>query len=325
MENKLSCNIVKDLLPSYVDGLVSEETKEAVETHMKECPECRKVMKDMTTPKENTEENLKEVDYLKKVRRKGKITGRICIIIGILLILLSQFLMFRDNNIAQLSDIDYSIGVEGKTICFTVKATGSMQRVSRVKFTRPNGSGVVDIEIYMAPKLFLGNEEREFTYTIDSDYYDVEKVEIGENVIWADGMLISNKASALYRAHNPYMGDMPANAELAGILGVSEQFGNYTNELRTSAKPYGWILKLQDEIPVSKKELSVELMRADSCIFLAMIGNLDYVTWEYQTETGPETFEFSKEDADELCGKDIKQFVEDVSDVQILLDMLGIK
>ena len=33
----LKCYIVKDLLPSYVDGLLGKETTTEVEQHLKEC------------------------------------------------------------------------------------------------------------------------------------------------------------------------------------------------------------------------------------------------------------------------------------------------
>lgn len=35
------CNIVKDLIPIYMEDLISEESKEYVEKHLKECEECR--------------------------------------------------------------------------------------------------------------------------------------------------------------------------------------------------------------------------------------------------------------------------------------------
>ena len=34
MSDKLRCEIVQDLLPSYVDGLTSDETNEAVKDHL---------------------------------------------------------------------------------------------------------------------------------------------------------------------------------------------------------------------------------------------------------------------------------------------------
>ena len=37
----IPCSIVKDLLPLYHDSVCSDETKRAVEEHLKTCPSCR--------------------------------------------------------------------------------------------------------------------------------------------------------------------------------------------------------------------------------------------------------------------------------------------
>lgn len=38
------CDIVKDLMPSYVDGICSDAAKEYVEEHAKECDGCRQML-----------------------------------------------------------------------------------------------------------------------------------------------------------------------------------------------------------------------------------------------------------------------------------------
>lgn len=35
---KITCNIIDDLLPLYVDDMVSEDSRKLVEEHLKECP-----------------------------------------------------------------------------------------------------------------------------------------------------------------------------------------------------------------------------------------------------------------------------------------------
>lgn len=46
----MNCNIVRDLIPLYIDGCCSEESKKAVEEHMKECDDCKKLFEDMKSP-----------------------------------------------------------------------------------------------------------------------------------------------------------------------------------------------------------------------------------------------------------------------------------
>ena len=74
---ELSCAIVEDLLPTYVERLTSEETNMAVEAHLASCPACaakRTAMgaKETEAAGQNAEETAREVDYLKKVRRRNR-------------------------------------------------------------------------------------------------------------------------------------------------------------------------------------------------------------------------------------------------------------
>ena len=50
MKNDLTCEVVQDLLPSYVDHLTSDVTNTAIETHIRECADCRRILSDMQTP-----------------------------------------------------------------------------------------------------------------------------------------------------------------------------------------------------------------------------------------------------------------------------------
>ena len=49
-KDKLTCDIILDLLPSYVDGLTREETTEAVKEHLEECTDCKKSYDGMKEP-----------------------------------------------------------------------------------------------------------------------------------------------------------------------------------------------------------------------------------------------------------------------------------
>ncbi len=46
----MDCNIIRDLLPLYVDDCCSEESKKNVEAHLENCPECRKIHEAMLIP-----------------------------------------------------------------------------------------------------------------------------------------------------------------------------------------------------------------------------------------------------------------------------------
>ena len=39
-----NCDVVRDLLPLYVDSVCSEESRALVEEHTASCPECAKIL-----------------------------------------------------------------------------------------------------------------------------------------------------------------------------------------------------------------------------------------------------------------------------------------
>lgn len=48
----MDCNIVKDLIPLYIDGCCSDESKQLVEKHTKNCESCKALLTEMQTPAE---------------------------------------------------------------------------------------------------------------------------------------------------------------------------------------------------------------------------------------------------------------------------------
>lgn len=70
----LTCNIVKDLFPNYIDGLVSEETAQEIAEHLTGYADCRTAYAHMKTSVEPIiEQDRKAIDYLKKFERKLKV------------------------------------------------------------------------------------------------------------------------------------------------------------------------------------------------------------------------------------------------------------
>ena len=71
MKNDLSCAVVRDLLPNYIEGLTSEETNCAVQSHLDGCPDCSGLMAAMREPESQPQTEAREVDFLKTVRRRN--------------------------------------------------------------------------------------------------------------------------------------------------------------------------------------------------------------------------------------------------------------
>ena len=50
----MNCNIVKDLIPLYIDGCCSEESKKIVKEHIESCDACKTILADMNAPTDVT-------------------------------------------------------------------------------------------------------------------------------------------------------------------------------------------------------------------------------------------------------------------------------
>lgn len=70
----ISCEIIKDLLPLYHDGVCSEDSKSMVEEHIEHCESCRDELQAMESelPIANRTENLVEAEAVKKLSKRWK-------------------------------------------------------------------------------------------------------------------------------------------------------------------------------------------------------------------------------------------------------------
>ena len=99
---KNECDIVRDLLFSYNDGVLSETSKNFVEDHLKTCESCNDVLKEMKKEEKRNKnfKQEKEIDAFKGVRKKMKKRNLIiCIsLIILLIIIILNVLVFINYN-----------------------------------------------------------------------------------------------------------------------------------------------------------------------------------------------------------------------------------
>ena len=68
---RIPCEVIRDLLPSYADGLTSKVTNQWIENHLSTCEECRQALAAMQAPEPETEPEKKEINFLKKNKKKN--------------------------------------------------------------------------------------------------------------------------------------------------------------------------------------------------------------------------------------------------------------
>lgn len=104
---KEKCDIVKDLLFSYYDGVLSVTSKALVEEHLKNCESCRKVLEDIKLENEK-KVATKEVDIFKSIRKKLSKKNSIIFVSLLFLfcIIVLNILVFKNyNEIASTMEI----------------------------------------------------------------------------------------------------------------------------------------------------------------------------------------------------------------------------
>ena len=99
MNKNYSCDIIKDLLPGYIDGVLSEAGENVVKAHLEECEKCNRAYLEMKEELNNGMEAKEQIalDGFKKLRQH---TRKLKIAVGVttgllVFLLLFAFLLFN--------------------------------------------------------------------------------------------------------------------------------------------------------------------------------------------------------------------------------------
>lgn len=104
---KNECDIVKDLLFSYNDNILSNTSKEFVENHLKECDECKKALEQIQ--EDSDEKNpKKELDFLRKIRHKICRKNTIIAVVSVCLI---AFIIFNIQAYKNYQEVSSTIQI----------------------------------------------------------------------------------------------------------------------------------------------------------------------------------------------------------------------
>ena len=109
----LNCNVVKDILPNYTDGLLSEETAQEVKEHLTSCADCNAVyeeMRDSLTPIAVADAG--EIDYLKKFKTKSKantIKYSVISALAVVVIFIVCVFIFHIGKPVNSEDLSYTL------------------------------------------------------------------------------------------------------------------------------------------------------------------------------------------------------------------------
>lgn len=81
---KISCNIIRDILPLYAEDMVCEETKEMVDEHLGECEACTQELESLKKKEAiPVSVDTGPMEHIRKAIRKRQILTTVCVVLTI--------------------------------------------------------------------------------------------------------------------------------------------------------------------------------------------------------------------------------------------------
>ena len=223
----IPCRVIEDLLPMYHDKVCSEESTALVEEHVKSCPQCSRMLSDLSTELFVSEESVDDIQPLKKIQkeyrklRMGWLVAVLAILVLIPMVLLlgnreketapeftqEEALAVGEAFMTALTDGDYATAfsycdVDAKrrewmeSHGYTEAELTNLEADGLNKFCQ-QGEKLEDLGGIDACKLIMiselgydgqGNEEYSLYYTVRFDGKDESfSFSITENGIWSMG------------------------------------------------------------------------------------------------------------------------------------------
>lgn len=191
---KLTCGIIRDLLPLYLDGAAGEESRTAVEEHLCECGECRTyrdAMKAEEIPgRENPEKERRAADGLIRVRKKLRMQRILTVSVTVIAVLAAAglfMLVFYRGFPADSSDVAVEIerqGDEPFVVHLTLTNGKAMYNINEYTWEGDLISAMV-VKVYEVPVTPFFHMAPGYTFGVTQEELDLEEPYIIE-IVYAD-------------------------------------------------------------------------------------------------------------------------------------------
>lgn len=156
----MECGIIRDLFPSYIDGLTSEESNHAIEEHLRECTECREYLKGMKADlasvkyvELNKAQAKAEIGVFKKLRRR--LLYAVIITAVVVAVLCDVYISYFSGGISTLpGDVDVTYeNADGVVIVGLVPKKNNVYVQGGYGFTENQEEGltVIPINCHISP------------------------------------------------------------------------------------------------------------------------------------------------------------------------------
>lgn len=204
----MKCHVVKDLLPNYVDDLLSSQTRQDVEAHLQQCADCQRLYEQLQTPLATPRAfadqpaERRQLDFLKKLRRTTlrNILGALTIVVLALGLLTYLFAVGSPVHSANLT-VTPEIDGENWTIDLTLSGYRELLVRTKPIYGDKNEQGhrsVIGmiVEPYqLLPSPLMDGDSKAFTYgtTLSSfeyhpDYHIILRLD-DKDIVYRAGQL----------------------------------------------------------------------------------------------------------------------------------------
>lgn len=142
------CNIIRDILPLYVEDMVSADTSAFVEEHLEKCGACRAELENMKNPSKmepvvtDTQDNgaMPLKTFRKRWNQRNRIMIGATVLITAVVVLVGSY--FIGSGFSKRTDVilvDYSVSEDGSEITLNTAVPTSM---GYIRGFENNGGGV---------------------------------------------------------------------------------------------------------------------------------------------------------------------------------------
>lgn len=178
--NPITCGMAADLLPLYLDGCCSADSRAALEAHMDACPACRaqyaQLRRDLTPAAAAAEDPGTDGiarGLARKMRRRKRCLRALCAVLGVLLaVLLAVLLVFIGKTFVILGQPGGAVSAAlpaGATDLAAREVSGTAEEVGEHVFATGTARLVVSADAPVTVRLWQVRETRENTMVATLD------------------------------------------------------------------------------------------------------------------------------------------------------------
>ena len=284
---KNECDIVKDLLPSYVADLLSTNTNQFVKEHLDSCQKCRKLYEGMKkTNCDNEEEEQIEIKHLKKYNRHMFILKVILVILALIIIILPLIIFIKfylNTNVASkaINNVNEYKNVSNYLLQITenrIDFERNKEQFYISKYFYKDGQYKTETHFY-SPNVTVGNPDT-FEYGVINSK---EKTEIEEN----QKLCYNIKSNYIFRRESEFLDLLmialqPFSEDIGPLINIWVRAGY---KLRTDTYNGKKCYVLKTDSKTSYKEIWIDKEKNTLIRTIEEIYNKSYREKTYSIKT----------------------------------------